>query len=350
MNYSVKRKGKKQLEDNNYLSSMIGRVVQIYRGGPDSNNGWLLDVNEDYLTLQKDDGEIIYYKTAHIKSIREDTMIKYNSLLSIDGKNPILKAPTFNELASNLKEQTVRINGKGPESKEGQLVDVKEDYMTLYTEEDGFIFFNEQHIKSLSFPTENKDEKEDEKEEKTTEVANNVENSEVAKNEESSTEEINNGLDALKEVYGHIFADKMHGVLTNLKYSWIKVNRKGPESLEGMLVDSNDNHLVIVVDNEILRVSTFHVKNFSVKNKVVKDESSEKDSKENNSKEKDSNKQESKDKSKNNNQNNEKQDKESNKNQDQEKQPFTQQEINKIIRKRKRRYQNRIQQQGKKGK
>jgi len=311
------------LEDNNYLSSMIGRVVQIYRGGPDSNNGWLLDVSEDYLTLQKNDGEIIYYKTAHIKSIREDTMIKYNSLLSIDAKKPILKARIFNELASNLIGQTVRINGKGPESKEGQLIDVKEDYMTLHTEEDGFIFFNKQHIKSLSFPTEKEDDTEVEKEKNTTEAAN---------NEESSMEDIKNGLDALREVYGHIFADNMHGVLTNLKYSWIKINRKGPESLEGMLVDSNDNHLVIVVDNEILRVSIFHVKNFSVKNEIVKDETNEKEANDN-----DSNKQEPKDKSTNNNQNNEKQ-----------RQPLTQQQINSIIRKRKRRYQNRIKQQGKK--
>ncbi|MFX3673610.1 MAG: hypothetical protein ACE3JQ_04045 [Paenisporosarcina sp.] len=250
--------------EDNYLSSLIGRVVQIYRGGPDSNNGWLMDVNEDYLTLQKDNGEIIYYKTAHIKSIRENTMIKYNSLLSIGASNTIFKAPTFNELASHLKEQTVRINGRGPESKKGQLIDVKEDYLTLYSEDDGLVFFNEQHIKSISSPTAEEEEK--------------VENQTDSTNTfESLNEETNTGLTQLLEEYGHVFDNNMNGVLTNLKYSWIKINRKGPESLEGMLVDSNDNHLVIVVANEILRVSTYHVKNFSVKNMNSKEVSSEKD-------------------------------------------------------------------------
>lgn len=250
--------------EDNYLSSLIGRVVQIYRGGPDSNNGWLMDVNKDYITLQKDDGEIIYYKTAHIKSIRENTMIKYNSLLSIDATSPILKESTFNELASKLKEQTLRINGKGPESKKGQLIEVKEDYMTLYSEEDELVFFNEQHIKSISFPTG----KENLQEERQPESANTI---------GSYKEESKGGLNVLLADYGHVFGNNMNDVLTNLKYTWIKINRKGPESLEGMLVDSNDDHLVIVVDNEILRVSTYHVKNFSIKNKNLKEVSSEKE-------------------------------------------------------------------------
>lgn len=341
--------------EEDYLSSLVGRAVQIYRGGPDSNNGRLLNVNGDYLALQKDDGEIVYYKTSHIKSVRENSMIKFNSLLNIENSGNLIKAETFNELAANLKEQTVRINGKGPESKVGKIIEVKEDFILLYTKEDGLIFYKEQHIKSLSFPNKNEDTKE-EKETNTTKP-------EESKKDESPTEETNTEEHDLMQIYGHIMAENMNDVLTNLKYSWVKINRKGPESLEGLLVDSNDNHLVLAVENEILRVSTYHVKNFSVNHKIKQEESneknsSEKDSNEKNSSEKGSNGKESNEKKSSEKESNQKEKKgeESNKNQSDEnlahEQRLNEQRINKIIRNRKRRLKNKNknQQQAKKGK
>jgi spore coat protein B len=326
--------------EEDYLSSLVGRAVQIYRGGPDSNNGRLLNVKGDYLALQKDDGEIVYYKTSHIKSVRENSMIKFNSLLNIEDSGNLIKAETFNELAANLKEQTVRINGKGPESKVGKIIEVKEDFILLYTKEDGLIFYKEQHIKSLSFPNKNEDTKE-EKETNTTKP-------EESKKDESPTEETNTEEHDLMQIYGHIMAENMNDVLTNLKYSWVKINRKGPESLEGLLVDSNDNHLVLAVENEILRVSTYHVKNFSVNHKIKQEESNEKNSSEKGSNGKELSEKESNQK--------EKKGEESNKKQSDEnlahEQRLNEQRINKIIRNRKRRLKNKNknQQQAKKGK
>ena len=252
-----------------YLISLVGRNVQVYKGGPDSNVGVLLDVNEDYLTLQKEDGDIIYYKTSHVKSIRENSLIRYNSTLKVYDTNNLVIAATFNELAAHFKDQTVRINGKGPESKVGTLVDVKGDYFVLYTEKDGLIFYKEQHITSLShsqiITTTNQAVVKDQElpVEVAPPVAETVEDVDPSTTSEELVEEVEEVNEALR-IYEQLAADTTSEVLTNLKYSWIKINRKGPESMEGLLVESNDDYLVLAINKEIFRIATYHVKNFSL--------------------------------------------------------------------------------------
>jgi spore coat protein B len=249
-----------------YLSSLIGRAVQVYKGGPDSNVGVLLNVNSDYLTLQKEDGEIIYYKTEHIKSIRENSQIRFNSVLKVYDANNLFKADTFNELAVNFKDQTVRINGKGPESKHGTLLDVRADLFVLSTEADGLIFYKEHYVTSLShaIPVATIEAEEVEKAVKVKDGSSSI-------SEEETVEEVNE----FTEMYSQIAADTTNDLLSNLKYSLVKINRKGPESIEGMLVEANEDYLVLVVNNEIFRISTFHVKNFSVNPTKTEDQESE---------------------------------------------------------------------------
>ncbi len=251
-----------------YLSSLIGRAVQVYKGGPDSNVGVLLNVNSDYLTLQKEDGEIIYYKTEHIKSIRENSQIRFNSVLKVYDANNLFKADTFNELAVNFKDQTVRINGKGPESKHGTLLDVRADFFVLSTEADGLIFYKEHYVTSLShaIPVATI-----EAEEVKEVVIVKSGSSSISEEEVEAGEEVNEFID----MYSQIAADTTNDLLSNLKYSLVKINRKGPESIEGMLVEANEDYLVLVVNNEIFRISTFHVKNFSVNPTKTEDQESE---------------------------------------------------------------------------
>jgi spore coat protein B len=87
---------------------------------------------------------------------------------------------------------------------------------------------------------------------------------------EEALEEVN----IFAEMYNQIAADTTNDLLSNLKYSWVKINRKGPESTEGMLVEANEDYLVLVVNNEIFRISTFHVKNFSVNPTKTEDQES----------------------------------------------------------------------------
>jgi spore coat protein B len=248
-----------------YLSSLVGRTVQVYKGGPDSNVGHLLDVNGDYLTLQKEDGEIIYYKTSHIKSISENSKIRFNSASNLYDTDNLFKCHNFTELAVNLKDQKIRINGKGPESRVGHLIDVNDDFFVIYTEKDGLIFYKQQHIKSISQVLASENQEEDE------EKDNNA-SSEEGNEEEELTAEV---YEYMKNTYEQISAKNTNDLLTNLKLTWIKINRKGPESIEGMLVDANEEFLVLVVNNEVLRIATYHVKNFSVSVKKSDEQSDE---------------------------------------------------------------------------
>ena len=259
-----------------YFSSLVGRSVQVYKGGPNSNVGRLLDVSGDYLALQKDDGEVIYYKTSHIKSIREDSQIRFNSALNVYDSTKYLKAPTFNELAANFKDQTVLINGKGPESKVGKLIDVKSDFMILHTKTDGLIFFNEQHITSISFAGSNNTGTDENN--SGDESSNTSTGEEEAEAESEAEAKAYAELSKLMEDYNLASAEKSNELLTNLKYCWIKINRKGPESIEGMLVEANEDHLVLVVDNEIFRIATYHVKNFSVSLEKPEEQTNEQNS------------------------------------------------------------------------
>ena len=53
--------------DSSYLDHLIGNTVTFYRGGPESKNGKLLDVQSDYMTLYTSDKAVIYYQSEHCK-------------------------------------------------------------------------------------------------------------------------------------------------------------------------------------------------------------------------------------------------------------------------------------------
>ena len=323
-----------------YFSSLVGRSIQVHRGGPDSHAGTLLDVNNDYLAIQNEDGEIVYFNTNHIKSISESSQSRFNITTTettiestetntkkatengpeLETEQVLLKAPSFAELAVNFKDQTVRINGQGPESKVGKMLDVKSDFLILHEDEDGLTFFNARHIKSLSFAETDTEENEDE--ESNSEKANQTQ-------EEVIVQENN-----LLEVYQEIAADNSLGILGNLKYCWVKINRKGPECVEGMLVDADEDHLVLVVKDEVIRIATYHVKSFSVSVNYQQTQSNDQNSNNQNSSNQNSSNQNSNNENSNNQNSN-------NKNQAYEN------HLNQMVRIKRRRMKNKAQQQNK---
>ncbi|MCJ8006418.1 hypothetical protein ACFFF5_03170 [Lederbergia wuyishanensis] len=138
------------------------------------------------------------------------------------------------EMMLTLVGKSIKIGRGGAESRIGQLMTVADDHVALLTQDEGIVYYNTQHIKSL---TEN------------------------AKTE--STSNI-----AVSEDYEFIQARDMNSVLGNLKYHWIKINRGGPESIEGVLDEVNGDYLTIISNEEIIRVSMFHIRNFSYGAKV----------------------------------------------------------------------------------
>lgn len=240
---------------HSFLEDLRGNEVTIYRGGPESRTGKLVDVQSDYITLCVDNDNnsnnqqnektsqtetneeeaettIIYYQANHVKSISENT--KVNSIQAKEGNEgqlEYIKATNFIELLGELKKETVRINQGGPESKYGDLLSLSEDHIVLWTEDDGIVFYNVHHIKSISKYEEDEDE--------------------------------NENIQETRAYPEFVLANNFHEVIQHLSHKWVAINRGGPEAMEGVLVKSEGGHYTIVRNEEVLRVHPFHIRNIS---------------------------------------------------------------------------------------
>ncbi|MEH7626144.1 spore coat protein CotH [Bacillus subtilis] len=206
----------------NFLHSMKDKIVTVYRGGPESKKGKLTAVKSDYIALQAEK-KIIYYQLDHVKSITEDTN---NSTTTIETEE-MPDADDFHSLIGQFMNQSVQFNQGGPESKKGRLVWLGDDYAALNTNEDGVVYFNIHHIKSIS------------KHEPDLKI-------------EGQTPS------------GVLEADDLSEVFKSLTHKWVSINRGGPEAIEGILVDNADGHYTIVKNQEVLRIYPFHIKSISL--------------------------------------------------------------------------------------
>lgn len=125
----------------------------------------------------------------------------------------------------SMRGKVVRINRGGPESFEGTLVKVASDYMVLRNKE-GFIYVNGAHVKSV------------------TEAGH-------SHREKGPKQKL-------------IRSNDFHGVIKSLRLRRVQINQGGPEKLEGVLVGVNNNRLIVILkNNEIVRVFLHHVKTIS---------------------------------------------------------------------------------------
>ncbi|MEK3887793.1 hypothetical protein [Bacillus sp. FSL K6-3431] len=162
------------------------------------------------------------------------------------------------ELMLSLVDKVIKIDRGGPESRVGKVLAAEEDHLTVLTEDEGVIYYNTQHIKSLS---------------------------------DNAKQGLKFELE-IPEDFEFVRAQDFKSVCDSLKYHWIKVNRGGPESLEGVLDDVNDDFMVVVSNEEIVRLSMFHVRNISYGVKVEKQEADKSENKSSNDDEKTANKSE----------------------------------------------------------
>lgn len=134
------------------LSDMKSKRVKLWRGGPDSVEGYLLDVKKDYLTLYRDDGRIVHYPFHHLKSVtlstenvETDTPPEYLPVHLVQST-----AETFYDLMQAHVGTKVNINGHGPESISGFLFECGSDYIRLITTPDEMVSSPLFHIRSMS--------------------------------------------------------------------------------------------------------------------------------------------------------------------------------------------------------
>ncbi|KMM39452.1 hypothetical protein [Guptibacillus hwajinpoensis] len=124
-----------------------------------------------------------------------------------------------------LEGKQVQINLKGPESKSGSLLSVKDDHLVLLSE-NGVIYYNLTHVKSIT------------------------------KNSTANSEQ-NHKKSYLKK-------GSFEDVLSAMHHKWVKINRGGPEHTEGVLVGLQDDHILLIKERELIHISMFHIKSVSV--------------------------------------------------------------------------------------
>ena len=146
------------------------------------------------------------------------------------------------DLLESLVGKIIKVDRGGPNSRTGKLLSVANDYFTLLTEEDGIVFYTKHHVKSITENTRNK-------------------------------------MHFSLRVPEHLtFKPSRYflDLLKDLKFQWVKINRGGPEKVEGVLHDANEDYVTIVSDEEIIRLATYHIKNISYDSKIDKDKDDKK--------------------------------------------------------------------------
>jgi spore coat protein B len=139
-------------------------------------------------------------------------------------------------MMKSLVGKIIKIDRGGPESRIGKLMDVYDDHLVILTEDDGVVYYCTHHIKSV---TEN------------------------AKDQLEFNIEIPEGFEFKT-------AENFQGMLGSLMYQWVKINRGGPEKLEGVLSEVNGEYVSLINKEEIVRLSMFHIRNISYGLKIEK--------------------------------------------------------------------------------
>ena len=134
------------------------------------------------------------------------------------------------DLLLTLMKKVIRVDRGGPESRIGKLMAAEDDHFVLLTEKDGIVYYKTQHIKSITLNSRD--------------------------GMEFSVE------DPAADSY--LLAPDFKTVVSSLRHHWVKVNRGGPEMLEGIMDEVTDDYITIFSKEEIIRLAMYHVRNISL--------------------------------------------------------------------------------------
>lgn len=255
---------------HSFLESLKGKEVTIYRGGPESKSGVLLDVQSDFVTVyaqnnnnnnnnndknknknnnqnnaqnnnqdnNQNQKNVVYYNISHIASISENSV--NNSTLNLqqgttETETPeFVQAESFTGVVEQLEGKYVQINQGGPESKKGLVLGNVEDFIVIFTEDDGVVYFNVQHIKS------------------------------IAENNQNNQNQNNGNVQMTQTVVpDYEQVNSFHELFGRMAHKWIAINRGGPEAMEGILVENAGGHYTLINNQEVMRINPYHIKSIS---------------------------------------------------------------------------------------
>jgi hypothetical protein len=143
------------------------------------------------------------------------------------------------DVTKYLRDKVFQVDRGGSESRIGKLLHSGDDYIAVLTEDDGVVYYNTHHIKSF---TEN------------------------TKGQMEFDVEVPKDFKFKK-------AENFKQLLESLKYLWVKINRGGPEAVEGVLCDVKKDFVYVVSKDELVRIALFPIKNVSYGAKIEKAES-----------------------------------------------------------------------------
>ncbi|MEH7308977.1 hypothetical protein, partial [Neobacillus drentensis] len=148
------------------------------------------------------------------------------------------------DLRKYFQEKVIKVNRGGPESRIGKLLDASYDFITVLTEDDGVVYYNTHNIKSFT---------------------------------ENLKEPFKFDVDVPKD-FEFKKANNFKDLLKSLEYCWVKINRGGPETVEGVLCEVKNDFVYVVNNADIVRIAIVHIKNVSYGVKIEKAESKEHES------------------------------------------------------------------------
>lgn len=135
-----------------------------------------------------------------------------------------------------LVGETVKVNLRGPESRVGVLLSLGKNYLVLQLPHGELVYYQLKHVKSL-----------------------------VKKVKETKCGECYHSGFCSDE-------DTFFDVLKDLKYKWVKINRGGPECVEGLLSDVHEECITLVNCDEVIYIINYHIKSVSQVVKCKKNE------------------------------------------------------------------------------
>ncbi|MBT2729951.1 hypothetical protein J7E63_24125 [Bacillus sp. ISL-75] len=148
------------------------------------------------------------------------------------------------EMMEQFVGKIIKVDRGGPESRSGKLLAVFEDFFAILTEHDGVVYYKTNHVRSIT---------------------------------ESSKDDMKFGLKVPNKL-DFKTAENFVKLLRKIRFQWVKINRGGPESFEGVLSEVNKHFASLIVKEEVVRVSMKHIRNISYGLKVdnsQKDDSNE---------------------------------------------------------------------------
>ncbi|PEC20655.1 spore coat protein [Bacillus cereus] len=140
----------------------------------------------------------------------------------------------------------VRVNRGGPESQKGTIVSIGADYFLLQNEKGEHHYYQLRHLKSIT---------------------QNTKDGGIG-DFEWSEEDI---------------AEDFETLLQGFKYRWVKINRGGPEKIEGILQDVSNDYVTLIIKEEVVLIALSHIKsvNYNAPGSGESDESNDEKSNEN---------------------------------------------------------------------